>query len=179
MVLPTKRSASSAGAGSSSSSVSRSLLKKPMTQATLSFAPGGASGSGSHAAPSARLRQASIWDLPGVRDYSEDPDTASLAVPTTLYLGESDILSLKDRLEIYDDREELLKVLRRLSTVPCTRAVLESTRIGVTVGHLRKHRDDEVRELSERIVAVWKRQLKEQTAQQKAGKPGASGARRR
>ena len=89
--------------------------------------------------------------------------------PTTLYLGEDAVLRLREALEAAKaagDDEALLGVLRRLSAMPITRPLLESTRIGVTVGHLRK-REGPVAALAGRIVAVWKAQLKEHKVQQR------------
>lgn len=179
MVLP-KNSATTRTSGATSA---KSLLKKkaPLQQSRLTFA--GASSSEAPAGPSstAVLRQASIFDLAGVVQYSEE----TTDVPTTLYLGEDDILRLRGTLETATEREDILRVLRRLSAMPCTRQVLESTRIGVAVGHLRsRHADEEVRSLAERIVSVWKRQLKEHAAQKQAvpsrkQQQPASSARRR
>ena len=168
MVLPGKRPASGA-----SNRPPTSLLKKKssgLQQSRLSFAPGGgtsAGGGSSSSAASGPLRQASLFQLRGVVQY-EDEDS-SLGVPNTLYLGEADILHLKATLDAAsEDREGLLRVLRRLSAVPCTRQVLEATKIGVSVGHLRRHADAEVSELAAKIVAVWKKQLAEHKAQKQA-----------
>ena len=98
----------------------------------------------------------------------------------TLYLGEEDLLLLKEKIEQgANNKESLMKILRRLSAVPCTRRSLEQTRIGVAVGHLRRHDDAEVSNLAERIVAVWKRQIKEEKAQQQQRHCSAPGQRRR
>ena len=61
--------------------------------------------------------------------------------------------------------------------MPCTRALLQSTMIGASVGRLRKHGDSEVNELASRIVLVWKAQLAEQKLQQQVG--GSAKGRRR
>ena len=55
---------------------------------------------------------------------------------------------------------DVLGSLRELSTVSCPREVLESTKIGVAVGLLRKHADTEVAALAEEVVAKWKAELK-------------------
>ena len=155
------------------SSAGKSLLKKKapatgrLAQSRLTFSASTEPPAGPSTSYSAPLRQASLFQLPGVVQYSEDDP---VDVPTTLYLGEEDIARLRSTLEVATERDDMLKVLRRLSAMPCTRQVLETTRIGVTVGHLRKHADEEIRGLAERIVAVWKRQLKEHTAQKQAVK---------
>ena len=168
-----------------------SLLKKPapqssrnnngngggLQQSTLRFPPGsssnsngGASSSSSSSRPG-QIRQATITQLAGVVQYDKDEedDDALDGIPKTLYLGESDLILLKEKLHAHnDDPPLLLRLLKRLSAVPCTRAVLEATKIGVTVGKMRQHADEEVSELAERIVTVWKRQLAEHKAQAKA-----------
>ena len=113
--------------------------------------------------------QASIFDCAKIQEHQQQMSDAanSLDVPSTLYLGEEDLLRLKETLEdARSGHETLMTVLRRLSTVPCTRRSLESTRIGVAVGHLRRSSDVEVADLAARIVTVWKRQVKEERAQQ-------------
>ena len=79
----------------------------------------------------APLRQASLLQLPGVSHHTED---SSLGVATTLYLGDEDVRRLKATLDdaARVDAEALLAVLKRLSAMPCTRELLESTRIGVS-----------------------------------------------
>lgn len=185
MVLPA--ASRSSAASRSAPAPSRSLLKKKshppphgLQQSRLAFPPaaagaaGSTSGSLASSSSSAPLRQASIFQLAGVVKYSEE-DFHDESVPTTLYLGEADILKLKATLlEQPEHPDRIMKVLRRLSTVPCTRQVLESTRIGVAVGKLRQHDDDDISELAERIVAVWKRQLKEHDAQRRAHGGGPS-----
>ena len=96
-------------------------------------------------------------------------------------MGYDEVCSLRARLEESDQRESLLQVLRRLSAMPCTRSLLETTRIGVTVGHLRKHPDYEVQDLAGRIVKVWKAQLAEHKTQQShaARRPAASSSGQR
>ena len=157
------------------------LKKKPppqqhrQTSLLASFSKGGSSsagagGSGSGTSSAGPPRQVSLHELSGVVHYDE----TEADVPTTLYLGEADINTLKATLE---DEASLtadkLRVLRRLSAMPVTRQVLESTRIGVTVGLMRRAgNDDDVRELATRIVAVWKRQLAEEKAQQRRPNAG-------
>ena len=53
-------------------------------------------------------------------------------------------------------RQQLLKVLTQLSATACPREMLKSTKIGVTVGKLRKHADAEVADLAASVVAAWK-----------------------
>ena len=137
MVLPSNKQRVAAPPG-------RSLLKKkPAQQLQQARLPFGAAEPQHHAAAasssSAPLRQASIFDCRGVVQYSSSSESAqSAAVPTTLYLGQDDVLLLKSNLEAATDREAILSVLRRLSAMPCTRQLLKSTRIGVAVGHLRQ-----------------------------------------
>ena len=57
---------------------------------------------------------------------------------------------------------------------PCTRSLLESTGIGVSVGKLRKHPDWEVQSLAQRLVDVWKKQLAEHKKQAKAASSSSS-----
>ena len=177
MVLPNRgsgRSGPSSSSSSSSKTTSNLLKKQPRpakNQPTLtSFQVAGSSstnGASSSRAPlrPARLRQASIFDMAAVVDYGAEAE-AMPGVATTLYLGDEDLQRLKATLEDQmSGREDLLRVLRRLSAVPCTRSMLEHTRIGVVVGHLRKHADVEVSDLAGRIVGVWKRQVKEERQQ--------------
>ena len=164
--------------------LSRPIAKtRPLQQGRIDLAAmqaraaasGGGGSSSSLTQRAAPLRQASLHQLAGVVDYREGPPEASVGVATTLYLGEEDLAKLKDRInaavEAGDD-ETVLTVLKRLSAMPVTRACLESTRIGVSVGHLRRHTTAEVRDLAGRIVDVWKRQLKEHKAQERATKHG-------
>ena len=150
--------------------------QRPLQQSRIDLAAlqsrgssSGSSSSSSRPPPKAHLRQASIFQMPGVVDYREAPaeaDDALAGVATSLYLGEEDLIRLRDTLDdSRDDDQTLLTVLKRLSAMPITRACLESTRIGVSVGHLRKHRTKEVADFAERIVGVWKRQLAEHKAQ--------------
>ena len=157
---------------------SRTLLKsRPLQQSRLSLSAPSASSSAPRAPRTAPLRQASLFQLPGVAHESHQDDSTSLGVAPTLYLGDADVLHLKATLDASAQRvDALLAVLKRLSTVPCTRAVLESTRIGVSVGHLRRHADGEVSGLAERIVAVWKRQIAEERAQKVATAKQHAGA---
>lgn len=84
---------------------------------------------------------------------------------------------LRDRLSSAastGDSISCLAVLHRLSAMPCTRPLLESTGVGLIVGKLRKHESTAVAELASRLVKVWKTQLAEhrqQTAQK--GSPKA------
>ena len=63
---------------------------------------------------------------------------------------------------------------RPLRRRPCTRSLLESTGIGVSVGKLRRHPDWEVQSLAQRLVDVWKRQLAEHKQQKKAASSSSS-----
>ena len=67
-------------------------------------------------------------------------------------------------------------VLRR-ERRPCTRSLLETTNIGLTVGKLRKHADEEVQTLAQRIVCTWKRQLAEHRQQVKTVASSSTGRR--
>ena len=70
---------------------------------------------------------------------------------------ESQLLEHKKALEsARPSRQKLLDVLTHLSATTCPRDMLESTKIGVTVGKLRKHDDAEVAELAASVVAAWK-----------------------
>jgi len=167
MVLPAKGSSSSSSSSTSSSKKpAPSLLKKPhqLQQSRLQFQPGGggaSSSSSSRQQATGRLVQASIFDLAGVQQHQQQMSEADVGVAPTLYLGEADLLRLKETLEDRaSDRESLLRVLRRLSTVPCTRRSLEETRIGVAVGHLRRHDDDEVSDLAERCASPFRDTLR-------------------
>ena len=72
---------------------------------------------------------------------------------------------LKATLEEQRSPDETLRALHRLESMPITRQILETTRIGVTVGHLRVSADAEVCELAAHIVSMWKRQLAEEKEQ--------------
>ena len=166
-MVPAKGSSSSSSSSTSSSKKpAPSLLKKPhqLQQSRLQFQPGGggaSSSSSSRQQATGRLVQASIFDLAGVQQHQQQMSEADVGVAPTLYLGEADLLRLKETLEDRaSDRESLLRVLRRLSTVPCTRRSLEETRIGVAVGHLRRHDDDEVSDLAERCASPFRDTLR-------------------
>ena len=83
-------------------------------------------------------------------------------VPTTLYLGVEDVRRLREQLceaTAGSDTDLMLIILRRLSAMPCTLPLLTRSGIGKTVGKLRKHSDETVKELAIRLVKVWKKQL--------------------
>ena len=112
------------------------------------------------------LRQATLQMMPGVVQNWESSESEDLAeIPSTLYLGEADVLRLRDFLDRAEDTAQLMSTLRRLSAMPITRALLISTKIGVTVGRLRRHADAEVSDLATRLVRVWKGQLNEERRQ--------------
>jgi hypothetical protein len=116
------------------------------------------------------MRQATLQSLSGVVDWSRGERHASAleGVPTTLYLGEQDVVDLRERLSAAvsrSDEEASLAILRRLAAMPCTRPLLESTGIGVVVGKLRKHHVPAVAELAYKLVKVWKFQLAEHRQQ--------------
>ena len=144
-------------------SSSSSLLKQPKLTFPSGSSGGGSSGGGSSSRHAGGLRQATIQSLAGVVDYSAS--ASELDVPSTLYLGEEEVERLKARLEAADGPEEQMPILTRLSAMPCTRQLLEKTKIGVTVGHMRKSADPEVAKLCERLVKVWKGQLQEHRSQ--------------
>jgi hypothetical protein len=123
---------------------------------------------------SSGLRQATLQSLSGVVDWSRAEQHASAlkGVPTTLYLGEEDVVGLRERLRAaadVSDEEACLAILRRLAAMPCTRPLLESTSIGVVVGKLRRHQLPAVAELAAKLVKVWKCQLAEHR-EQRAGR---------
>jgi len=118
------------------------------------------------------LRQSTLHSMRGVvvwrsHQSTEGQHSSLLAsIPPTLYLGERDVIELKRSLEEHvDDVQTVLSILRRLSAMPCTRALLESTRIGVAVGRLRNSSDEQIAELAKRLVRVWKSQLAEHRKQ--------------
>ena len=84
--------------------------------------------------------------------------SAPSAVPAAAAgLSEGQILALKVTLEdAQATQQRLLDALTQLSATPCPREMLESTKIGVAVGKLRKHADAEVAELAASVVASWK-----------------------
>jgi hypothetical protein len=72
-------------------------------------------------------------------------------------LSESQVLKHREALESDQaNSQQLIKVLKQLSTTQCPREMLESTKIGVTVGKLRKHADAEVADLAASVVSAWK-----------------------
>jgi hypothetical protein len=169
--------ANSKAPGSSSSSGRVSLLKKPaasrLQQPKLSFTAGSSSNDRGPRQPKKRVHQISIHELAGVVHYREDEEAAA-GVGHTLYLGEEEVYSLKATLEDASrPTDSLMRVLRRLSAMPCTRALLETTRIGVAVGRLRRHDSTEVSELAARLVAVWKAQLAREPAKNGSRRPRA------
>jgi len=125
-----------------------------------------------HTLPSSsgQMRQATLQSLSGVVDWSrgERHATALDGVPTTLYLGEADVINLRERLSAAaanGDEDACLAVLTRLAAMPCTRPLLESTDIGVVVGRLREHSSPALSELAAKLVKVWKGQLAEHRSQ--------------
>eukprot|EP00962_Isochrysis_galbana_P035578 scaffold12209_cov134-Isochrysis_galbana.AAC.3 len=128
----------------------------------------------SSSSSSGALRQATLQSLSGVVNWSrgERHAPALKGVPTTLYLGEEDVVDLRERLSAavsISDEDACLAILRRLAAMPCTRPLLESTSIGVVVGKLRKHHLPAVAELAAKLVKVWKCQLAEHR-EQRAGR---------
>lgn len=124
----------------------------------------------SSSSSSGQLRQATLQSLRGVVDWSRGEKHASAleGVPTTLYLGEGDVLNIRHRLSAAVDKgdeEACLALLRRLAAMPCTRPLLEATNIGLLVGKLRKHSSPAVAELAVKLVRVWKAQLAEHREQ--------------
>ena len=87
------------------------------------------------------------------------PAAAASSAPGAT-LDEPQLLAFKKTIESSaTDTPGLLTALTRLSKVSCPRQALESTKIGVAVGRLRKHDDAEVAELATSVVAKWKAQL--------------------
>ena len=114
-------------------------------------------------------RQADIIELAGVAAADD-----SLGVATTLYLGKDDVIKLRDRLadmvcpaNAGSTRQApaMLKVLRRLSTMPLTCALRDETSICETVAALHIHREPDVAELAKSISAMWEKQLAEEQRQ--------------
>ena len=88
------------------------------------------------------------------------PAAAASSAPGAT-LDEPQLLAFKKTIESSaTDTPGLLTALTRLSKVSCPRQALESTKIGVAVGRLRKHDDAEVAELATSVVAKWKAELK-------------------
>jgi len=76
--------------------------------------------------------------------------------------GNGAVLALKTELERAVSAvqvDSVLRVLKELSEYGCTRRVLECTRVGVSVGKLRKHEDERVSGLAASVVGRWKTQL--------------------
>ena len=143
----------------------RLVLSAPRDPFAASAGTNSAGGGGSSSQTTGELRQATIESLRKVTDYSDEADSLP-GIPHTLYLGEEAVRSLRSMLlEESGGTERVMRVLRRLSSVPVTRSLLESTSIGVTVGKLRKHPDAEVADLATKIVKVWKAQLAEHRSQ--------------
>ena len=127
------------------------------------------------------MRQGTITGLQGVRNWKDEAESAAVEglsdIPSTLYLGQEDVEKLRGMLNEASARGDsgaLKAVLRRLSGMPTTRAQLQATKIGVTVGHLRKHDDKAVSDLASRLVRVWKAQLKEQPPSKPRAAPPAT-----
>ena len=67
------------------------------------------------------------------------------------------MLEHKETLESATASSQALRdALTQLSTMHCPREMLESTKIGVAVGKLRKHADAEVADLAASVVLAWK-----------------------
>ena len=99
MVLPSKRPAKSS--------------RPRQTQLNFPTAPAQASSSSSSRPPA--LRQASLFQCASVTVMEQD---STLEVGNTLYLGKDEVTRLKQRLDSsHGDREVLMQVLRRLSTM--------------------------------------------------------------
>ena len=86
---------------------------------------------GRKAARPGAMRQASIADMSGVVNWRRGEREPTLeGVPTTLYLGEADVLRIKERLSAATeggDEGAILALLQRLAAMPCTRPLLEKT----------------------------------------------------
>ena len=92
----------------------QSLLKFPKASSSSASPPPPA-----RASSGAGLRQASIFDMASVVDY-RDRDGSLEGVGSTLFLGRDDVNACKRLLEeAHDDRNATLKVLRRISAMPC------------------------------------------------------------
>ena len=92
---------------------------------------GDAGGEGQRTARPGAMRQASIADMSGVVNWRRGEREPTLeGVPTTLYLGEADVLRIKERLSAATeggDEGAILALLQRLAAMPCTRPLLEKT----------------------------------------------------
>lgn len=71
-----------------------------------------------------------------------------------------DIIKMKNALESKDDGEEIQTVLKRLSELDVTYEDLSSTKIGITLKKLTKHKDRAVVKLAEELMNKWKKLVK-------------------
>ena len=195
---PPPRTKSTIGEASTSARGGQTTLLSLAKSGQWGDAGGEGQRTGRGAARPGAMRQASIADMSGVVNWRRGEREPTLeGVPTTLYLGEADVLRIKERLSAATeggDEGAILALLQRLAAMPCTRPLLErrcadtsahlSTTtprrrsdavprgclsvqdIGVVVGKLRRHASAPVAQLAERLVKVWKGQLKEHRAQQ-------------
>jgi cryptochrome len=82
---------------------------------------------------------------------------ASSASGSAEAASEASVLEHKETLESATASSQALRdALTQLSTMHCPREMLESTKIGVAVGKLRKHADAEVADLAASVVLAWK-----------------------
>ena len=99
----------------------------------------------------------------------------SLGVSAARTLSVSDTLKLHGVLEAPADSTQLMCALRRLAMAPLTRGLSASTRIDEAVSAVQADESAraDARELSARIVNVWRMQLEEERRQHElAHRPG-------
>ena len=131
-----------------------------------SLVAGGGGGGGSAAASSSGSGKAAAAAAASSSSSSSGGKKRGLEVasaPSTSIAMMGEATMAKHKAVLQDTKAataDVLGSLRELSTVSCPRAVLESTKIGVAVGLLRKHADAEVAALAEEVVAKWKAELK-------------------
>ena len=110
-------------------------------------------------------------------------DDSLVGAPTTLYLDRQDVIKLRDVLNKIAhpanvgntlQATALLKVLRRLSTMPLTVALCHDTGIDQTVVALHAYREPAIAELAKRISALWAKQLAEEAKQKERAEARAA-----
>ena len=119
---------------------------------------------------------ATLLTLPGVMSVADmNALSDSLGVSAARALSVSDTLKLHGVLEAPADSAELMRALRRLAMAPLTCGLSASTRIdeAVAVVQADESASEDARELSARILNVWRRQLEEERRQHElAHRPG-------
>ena len=125
-----------AAAANAAAAIDATATADAATAAAIADATGPASDA-PPSLPAVSRDQATLSQLNGVASAAEQRDLSdSLGVSSALYLGASDTLRLRAVLEQPKDQSHALRVLRRLSMVPMTLKLEETTGIAAFVAEL-------------------------------------------